>query len=100
MLARPQFTPGVGCYEIENLELHSRTFYTNKVYSTAYRGFGHLETHWVIERQMDLIAQIGMDPYEFRKKNILKEGSETISGERISRSTGSLAIALMLSLRR
>ena len=30
-----------------------------------------------------------MDPYEFRKKNILKEGSETISGERISRSTGS-----------
>lgn len=81
---------GVGCYEIENLELHSRTFYTNKVYSTAYRGFGHLETHWVIERQMDLIAQkIGMDPYEFRKKNILKEGSETISGERISRSTGS-----------
>ncbi len=44
-------------YEIPNVEIHSRTLYTNKVFSTAYRGFGHLETHWAIERQMDIIAQ-------------------------------------------
>jgi CO/xanthine dehydrogenase Mo-binding subunit len=81
---------GVGCYAVDNLELHSRTFYTNKVFSTAYRGFGHLETHWVIERQMDLIAQeIGMDPYELRMKNILKPGSRTISGELMYESSGS-----------
>ena len=81
---------GAGCYKIPNLELHSRTFYTNKVYSTAYRGFGHLETHWVIERQMDLIAQkIGMDPYELRMKNLLRAGDRTISGELMYDSTGS-----------
>jgi len=81
---------GAGAYEIPNVEIHSRTLYTNKTFSTAYRGFGHLEFHWVIERQMDLIAQkLGMDPYEFRMKNILRPGKQTISGEIISESTGS-----------
>lgn len=81
---------GAGAYEIPNVEIHSRTLYTNKVFSTAYRGFGHLETHWAIERQMDIVAQrIGMDPFEFRMKNILEPGKRTISGEIISESTGS-----------
>ncbi len=80
---------GAGPYEINNVELHSRTLYTNKVYGTAYRGFGHLETHWVIERHMDLIAQkLHLDPYELRLKNLLREGSVTISGERISADSG------------
>jgi len=80
---------GAGPYEIPNIELHSRTLYTNKVFSTAYRGFGHLETHWVIERQMDMVAQkLGMDPYEFRMINILRPGSHTISGELINENSG------------
>ncbi len=81
---------GAGPYEVPNIELNSRTLYTNKVFSTAYRGFGHLETHWVIERQMDLIAQrLGMDPFEFRMVNMLKPGSHTISGELINENSGS-----------
>lgn len=80
---------GTGPYEIPNIELHSRTLYTNKIYSTAYRGFGHLETHWIIERQMDLIAQsLGMDPYAFRMLNVLRDGSYTISGEKINAYSG------------
>lgn len=80
---------GGGPYEIHNIELHSRTLYTNKVFSTAYRGFGHLETHWVMERQMDMVAQkLGMDPYEFRMKNILRSGSHTISGELLNDNSG------------
>ena len=81
---------GAGPYEVPNIEIHSRTLYTNKVFSTAYRGFGHLETHWVIERQMDIVAQkLGMDPYDFRMINVLAPGKHTISGEIISTSTGS-----------
>lgn len=81
---------GAGAYEIPNVEIHSRTLYTNKVFSTAYRGFGHLETHWALERQMDIVAQkIGMDPYDFRMKNILSPGKRTVSGEVITESTGS-----------
>ncbi|MBZ2175181.1 xanthine dehydrogenase family protein molybdopterin-binding subunit [Schnuerera sp. xch1] len=89
-VGRTAIYSGAGPYEIPNVEIHSRTLYTNKVFSTAYRGFGHLETHWIIERQMDIIAQkLGMDPYDFRMKNVLKPGKRTISGEIITESTGS-----------
>ncbi|WIV11926.1 xanthine dehydrogenase family protein molybdopterin-binding subunit [Proteiniborus sp. MB09-C3] len=81
---------GAGPYVIPNIELHSRTLYTNKVFSTAYRGFGHLETHWAVERHMDIIAQkLGIDPYDFRMKNLLHPGTTTISGELIYDTTGS-----------
>lgn len=81
---------GIGPYIVPNVELHSRTLYTNKVFSTAYRGFGHLETHWTIERQMDIIAQkLNMDPYELRMKNLLRPGERTLSGELIYETSGS-----------
>lgn len=81
---------GAGPYQIDNISIDSRTIYTNKVFSTAYRGFGHLETHWIIERQMDVISQqLNIDPYELRKINLLKPGSTTISGEVITESSGS-----------
>ncbi|WP_413788502.1 xanthine dehydrogenase family protein molybdopterin-binding subunit [Acetonema longum] len=38
---------------------------------------------------MDLVAQkLGMDPYELRWKNLLREGSLTLSGERITLNSG------------
>ncbi len=81
---------GLGPYEIENASIVSRTIYTNKVYSTAYRGFGHLETLWTVERQVDILSQkLGIDPYEFRMKNLLKAGDLTMTGELVTPSTGS-----------
>lgn len=81
---------GIGPYSVPNVELHSKTLYTNKVFSTAYRGFGHLETHWTIERQMDMIAQaLNMDPLELRMKNLLRPGDRTLSGETMYETTGS-----------
>ena len=80
---------GAGPYEVPAIELHSRTLYTNKVYGTAYRGFGHMETHWVVERHMDMAAQrLKIDPYQLRLKNLLKDGSITISGEKINQFSG------------
>ena len=38
---------------------------------------------------MELVAQaIGMDPLEFRKKNLLQPGSTTLTGEVITEHTG------------
>ncbi|HPX93239.1 MAG TPA: xanthine dehydrogenase family protein molybdopterin-binding subunit [Bacillota bacterium] len=80
---------GLGPYDVDNVSIVSKTIYTNKVFSTAYRGFGHLETLWTVERQMDILSQkLGIDPYEFRMKNILRPGSTTVTGERVTRSTG------------
>ncbi|SIQ54340.1 xanthine dehydrogenase, molybdenum binding subunit apoprotein [Alkalispirochaeta americana] len=80
-----------GPYEIPNAAVDAYTVYTNKPFGTAYRGFGHVEFFWGLERHMDLIAQaIGMDPLEFRLKNTLKPGSVTLTGEKITSHTGDI----------
>ncbi|ABL83768.1 MULTISPECIES: xanthine dehydrogenase family protein molybdopterin-binding subunit [unclassified Nocardioides] len=78
-----------GPYEIPNAAVDSYAIYTNKPYGTAYRGFGHVEFFWGLERHMELVAQaIGMDPLEFRRRNLLRPGSLTMTGERITEHTG------------
>jgi CO/xanthine dehydrogenase Mo-binding subunit len=80
-----------GPYEIPNAQVDAYTIYTNKPYGTAYRGFGHVEFHWGVERHMNLVAEaIGMDPVEFRRKNALKAGSTTLTGETIHEHTGNV----------
>lgn len=88
---------GVGPYEIENVKIDSYTIYTNHIFGTAYRGFGHAEFFWAIERQRDIIARkLGMDALEFRMKNLLKPGSVTITGEKIHENTGRVDKCLAL----
>lgn len=80
-----------GPYEIPNAWLDAYTVYTNKPYGTAYRGFGHVEFSWGVERQMDYAAEtVGMDPLEFRRLNALKPGSVTLTGERITADKGNV----------
>ncbi|MEW6565250.1 MAG: xanthine dehydrogenase family protein molybdopterin-binding subunit [Spirochaetota bacterium] len=80
-----------GPYDIPNAWVDAYTIYTNKPYGTAYRGFGHVEFHWGLERHMELVARaIGMDPLEFRRKNALRPGSTTLSGEVIQEHTGNV----------
>lgn len=80
-----------GPYDVPNAWVDAYTLYTNKPYGTAYRGFGHVEFHWGVERHMDLVAKaIGMDPLEFRRKNLIHPGSTTLSGEVIQEHTGNV----------
>jgi CO/xanthine dehydrogenase Mo-binding subunit len=80
---------GAGPYHIPNCHIDSYVVYTNKTFGTAYRGFGHLEVLWGIERNLDLIARdLGLDPYEIRMKNFLREGDTTITGEKITANHG------------
>ncbi|MDD3667010.1 MAG: xanthine dehydrogenase family protein molybdopterin-binding subunit [Bacteroidales bacterium] len=80
-----------GPYEIENAWVDAYTVYTNKPFGTAYRGFGHVEFSWGMERQMDHVAEkLGMDPLQFRKINALKPGSKTLTGEEVVENTGNV----------
>ncbi len=80
---------GGGPYYLPNAWLDAYTIYTNKPYGTAYRGFGHVEFFWGLERHMELVAEaIDMDPLEFRRKNILRPGDTTMTGEVITENTG------------
>ncbi len=90
-----------GPYEIPNAWVDAYTIYTNKPYGTAYRGFGHVEFHWAVERHMELIAAaIGMDPLEFRLKNALRPGCHTMTGEEILPSTGNVVKCIEEAARR
>ena len=81
-IGRAAATAGAGPYSIDNCWIDSFVVYTNKIFGTAYRGFGHLEIMWGIERAMDLMAhKLGMDPAKFRRRNLLKNGDVTITGE-------------------
>jgi CO/xanthine dehydrogenase Mo-binding subunit len=78
-----------GPYEVPNIHADSITVYTNHPYGTAFRGFGHLEFLWAVERQMDLVAhKMGLDPVEFRLRNVLRPGSITPTGEKLRQDAG------------
>ncbi len=61
-----------GVYDIPKMEFHSRSVVTNTTPTVAYRGAGRPEATAAIERAMDLYAaEIGMDPVEVRRKNLI-----------------------------
>ncbi|MEA3336798.1 MAG: xanthine dehydrogenase family protein molybdopterin-binding subunit [Chloroflexota bacterium] len=66
----------LGPYECANQWVDSRTVYTNNVPGGAFRGFGGPQGHFAAEMQMNKLAEaLGMDPVEFRARNVWKEGS-------------------------
>lgn len=61
----------IGPYTFQNLRLRSRAVYTNTVPAASFRSIGGPQGVWASESQIDEIAHaIGMDPVEFRRKNI------------------------------
>lgn len=71
-----------GSYDIPNIRWQSNAVYTNLPMFAAFRGFGKPEVNWGIERHMDRTAkQLGLDPVEYRAKNLLREGDTNAKGE-------------------
>jgi CO/xanthine dehydrogenase Mo-binding subunit len=80
-----------GPYNYPNISTDSYSIYTNMVFGTAYRGFGHVELFWGLELHMDYCArELGIDPYNFRMKNLLKPGDTTPTGEKVVEHSGSV----------
>jgi CO/xanthine dehydrogenase Mo-binding subunit len=70
-----------GCYRIPHLRIQGRCVYTNKVPAGHTRATGKIQTTWGIECAIDSVArQMGIDPYEFRKKNVLLRGDFVAKG--------------------
>ena len=71
-----------GPYRLPHMRTDAYTVYTNTVPAGAYRGFGTLQVTWAYESQMDIIAEaLGLDPLEFRLKNLLKKGELYTPGD-------------------
>jgi len=73
-----------GPYDIDHVKIDSYSLYTNRPPAGALRGFGIPQLVWAYESHTDLIArELGIDPLEFRRKNILREGRPQATGTRM-----------------
>jgi CO/xanthine dehydrogenase Mo-binding subunit len=71
-----------GPYRLPHMRTDAYTVYTNTVPAGAYRGFGTLQVTWAYESQMDIIAEkLGLDPLDFRLKNLLRKGEVYTPGD-------------------
>lgn len=67
-----------GVYAFPKIHSQARTWVTNTTSKNPYRGAGRPEATAAVERAIDLFAaEIGMDPAEVRRKNLLPTFDET-----------------------
>ncbi len=71
-----------GPYRIPHVKIDGYLVYTNKNIGGAMRGFGVPQLGFAYECHTDAVAaSVGMDPLEFRLKNILVHGSTLPTGQ-------------------
>ncbi len=62
-------------YPCDNMECDAWTVFTNRPAAGAMRGYGMPQASFADEANIDdCAAALGMDPYEFRRKNIMPKG--------------------------
>jgi Aerobic-type carbon monoxide dehydrogenase, large subunit CoxL/CutL homologs len=75
----------IGPYDIPNVDTEGIAVYTNKQPAGAYRAPGSIETAFAVESHTDMLAQkAGMDPLEFRLRNVVEDGSVGPTGQIMS----------------
>ena len=71
-----------GPYCVENVRCDVLGVYTNNVVTGAMRGFGSPQMNFVIEQMVEIAAEkIGLPAIEFRRRNMVRQGSVTITGQ-------------------
>jgi CO/xanthine dehydrogenase Mo-binding subunit len=71
-----------GPYSCPNVRIQSRAVATNLPPHGAFRGFGAPQSIFALERHLDKVAQtVGLTAEEFRRRNFLREGETTATGQ-------------------
>jgi CO/xanthine dehydrogenase Mo-binding subunit len=71
-----------GPYFCPNVRIRSRVVATNAPPHGAFRGFGAPQSIFALELHMDRVAHaIGLSPEEFRRRNFIKPGQTTATGQ-------------------
>ena len=71
------------CYRIPALRIESLLVYTNRLPGGHKRAPGAPQTVFAIESMMDIAARrLGIDPWEFRRRHVLRTGEAAPLGER------------------
>ena len=84
-------THAAGPYAVPNVKIDCYATYTNNPPAGAFRGFGVTQSCFAVESNMDILAhELGMDPIELRRKNALRVGATTSTGQVLRESVGLL----------
>ncbi|MCI0525058.1 MAG: xanthine dehydrogenase family protein molybdopterin-binding subunit [Acidobacteria bacterium] len=80
----------LGPYRCDNIRITARAVATNTPPNGAFRGFGAPQVTFAYEMQMEKIAaELGIDPLELRRVNMLRKGDITATGQQLTWSVGS-----------
>ena len=78
-----------GPYECPNVRVDARVVATNTPPNGAFRGFGAPQTLFAAELHWERIAEaLGADSLDLRRKNVLRKGSTTATGQILKESVG------------
>ena len=81
-----------GPYRVQAVRALTRAVHTNAPPSGAFRGFGVPQTAIATEQLLDDLAlQLTLDPLEFRRRNALRAGDRTATGQLLDQSVGLVA---------
>ncbi len=84
-----------GAYSVPNLRARARSAFTNKVSAAHFRNTGKSQPQFGVEMLMDQAArQMGIDPIDFKSKNLQKRGEGLVAGGP-RESTGSTSSATL-----
>jgi CO/xanthine dehydrogenase Mo-binding subunit len=76
-----------GPYHVPNVRIVARALRTHTPPNGAFRGFGAPQSQFAAEMQMDRAAEaVGLSPVELRRRNLLKIGDVTATGQRLDES--------------
>ncbi|HEV3467717.1 MAG TPA: xanthine dehydrogenase family protein molybdopterin-binding subunit [Pyrinomonadaceae bacterium] len=76
-----------GPYNCPNVRVRSRAVATNAPPHGAFRGFGAPQSIFALERHLDRVARaVGLAPEELRRRNFIRRGDTTATGQVIRES--------------
>ena len=84
-----------GPYDVPYVHADLFGVYTNNVFTGAMRGFGSPQMNFVVEQMVEIAAEkVKLSPIEFRRRNMLKQGGITITGQKLDNHVVSLSQVL------
>ena len=82
----------MGPYRVPNVRAEARAIFTHSPPAGAFRGFGVPQAAIAHETLIDeLTVACGIDPLEFRRRNALRTGDRTATGQVLEASAGLVA---------
>lgn len=85
-------THSAGPYIIPHVQADCYAMYTNNPPAGAFRGFGVTQSCYAVESAVEMLAErLAIDPIEIRRRNALRVGERTNTGQLLTESVGLVA---------